>query len=189
MATVESETVQVFQGVRYYRCGPYFQRKGKRLHRAAWESLNGPVPKGHHVHHKDHDRANNQPENLECVPRAAHLSHHSSSPEAKEIARRSLAANARPAAAAWHSSPEGLEFHRQLGAMTASRLVERTVTCTVCGSEFTTNAAHDNVLYCRSKCRDKARRLAAGILPLTPEQKVEAARKAWDTRRSKKSST
>lgn len=48
-----STTAQRFDGVTYYLCGEYFQRKGRRLHRAVWEHHNGKIPNGYHVHHKD----------------------------------------------------------------------------------------------------------------------------------------
>ncbi|MGN8062759.1 HNH endonuclease signature motif containing protein [Ralstonia sp. 22111] len=41
-----------------------------------WESLNGPVPKGCVVHHKDKDSMNDAPGNLECLSRAEHAREH-----------------------------------------------------------------------------------------------------------------
>ena len=48
---VISSTVQRFNGVSYYLCGKYFQRRGVRLHRMVWEYHNGKIPQGYHVHH------------------------------------------------------------------------------------------------------------------------------------------
>ena len=62
-----STTAQRFDGVTYYLCGEYFQRKGRRLHRAVWEHHNGKIPNGYHVHHKDGDRNNNDISNLELL--------------------------------------------------------------------------------------------------------------------------
>ena len=53
---VISSTVQRFNGVSYYLCGKYFQRRGVRLHRMVWEYHNGKIPQGYHVHHVDDDR-------------------------------------------------------------------------------------------------------------------------------------
>ena len=39
-----SETVQEYEGRRYYRCGSYFQRNGVRLHRLVWETERGAIP-------------------------------------------------------------------------------------------------------------------------------------------------
>lgn len=43
---VISNTVQKFNGVSYYLCGAYFQKKGVRLHRVVWEYHNGAIPNG-----------------------------------------------------------------------------------------------------------------------------------------------
>lgn len=42
------------------------------LHRAVWSHHYGPIPDGHDVHHKDHDKANNSIDNLECLSRSDH---------------------------------------------------------------------------------------------------------------------
>ena len=89
MVKIISETVQEFEGERFYLCAFYFQRKGKRLHRAVWEKANGrKVPKGHHVHHKDEDRSNNAPDNLEAILGAEHISQHGQNPTEKQSAAR-----------------------------------------------------------------------------------------------------
>ena len=60
-----SETKQEFNGVVYYKCGEYYQRKGIRLHREVWKYHNGEIPKGYHVHHIDSNKNNNSIDNLE----------------------------------------------------------------------------------------------------------------------------
>jgi hypothetical protein len=42
----------------------------------SWESLNGPLPAGHVVHHRNRDPLDDQPGNLEALTRAAHLAEH-----------------------------------------------------------------------------------------------------------------
>ena len=76
-----SETIQKFDGVSYYRCGPYFQRKGKRLHRVVWEKHNGPIPEDCDVHHINGDRTDNDIENLQLLPQSEHHKEHMSRPE------------------------------------------------------------------------------------------------------------
>jgi hypothetical protein len=43
-----------------------------------WESLHGPVPKGHVVHHEDRDTLNDDPANLEVITKREHLIEHRS---------------------------------------------------------------------------------------------------------------
>lgn len=165
--TVISPTCQEFNGTRYYLCGPYFQRKGKRLHRAVWEALNGPIPTGMHVHHVDHDRANNQPENLALVSKTEHLSHHASTPEAKAAARKRMIEVISPKAKAWHSSPEGRAWHSENARQAAAKAPIRSVVCAVCGETFETRARR-KTLYCSGKCCDWAKARRDGI-PLASE--------------------
>ena len=73
---VVSETCQVFRGAKYWRSQSRFMRHGRLLHRAVWEAAHGPIPAGHHIHHRNHDWRDNRLENLECLPAVAHKSHH-----------------------------------------------------------------------------------------------------------------
>ena len=61
----------------------YYQRwhikiNGKWVNRskAVWEHFNGPLPKGHVVHHLNHDRHDDRIENLQLMTRGEHASHH-----------------------------------------------------------------------------------------------------------------
>ena len=54
----------------------YYANGDKRLHRVVYEDNYGPIPKGHHVHHKDHNRHNNCIENLELLTASEHLRYH-----------------------------------------------------------------------------------------------------------------
>ena len=151
---VMSTTVQEFLGVRYYLCGFYFQHKGRRLHRAVWEHHHGPVPKGFHVHHVNDDRSDNRLANLAMWTQAEHLSHHY-----KQKPLPLPTDKTRAAAAEWHGSKAGHEWHRQHGhataALQASRLVEKT--CEMCGKLFEVQAhAAWRAKYCHLNCRAKA---------------------------------
>ena len=54
------------------------QRGVKRisLHREVWEKQNGKIQKGFHIHHKDHNKDNNNISNLELIEEKEHLSKH-----------------------------------------------------------------------------------------------------------------
>ena len=60
----------IFNGVRYTRFGKYFRSARKFLHRAIWESANGPIPVGHHIHHLDGDPSNNVLGNLAMLDKS-----------------------------------------------------------------------------------------------------------------------
>jgi len=81
--------------------------KGARqTHVLVYESLNGPVPPGHVVHHKNHIHFDNRPENLELLEAGEHSRHHrrtghsldNASPEFQERRRAGIRrSNADPA--------------------------------------------------------------------------------------------
>lgn len=54
------------------------------LHRIIWQEEYGPIPGGFVIHHRDGDRENNVPENLEALPISAHLALHWSEREPRE---------------------------------------------------------------------------------------------------------
>jgi hypothetical protein len=57
-----------------------WQENRKRIcmleHRWVWEQANGPIPKGHQIHHIDHDRNNNALSNLQCMTAREHIQLH-----------------------------------------------------------------------------------------------------------------
>lgn len=148
-----SETAQEFRGRRYYKCGEYFQRDGERLHRVVWEFFNGePVPDGFHVHHTDHDKTNNQPDNLELLAAAEHMHLHN------EGHGRGIPSAATEAAKDWHKSDEGREWHRQHYENFKQNLHrDSEFVCQNCGSTF---IARDNGLtrYCSNNCKSAWRK-------------------------------
>jgi hypothetical protein len=54
--------------------GYYASSTGDRklMHRYVWEKYNGPIPDGYDVHHVDHNRANNDINNLEIYTKSEH---------------------------------------------------------------------------------------------------------------------
>lgn len=112
-----------FNGVRYTRdekTGYYlsastFNNRRKRLHRAVWEFYNGAIPKGLEVHHIDHDKQNNVIENLELLSKTDHAKRHGKelTSEQRQKLRNNIIYNISPKAKAWHSSPEGIAWHRE----------------------------------------------------------------------------
>jgi hypothetical protein len=130
-----SDTKQEFMGQTYWRCGLYFQRYGKRLHRAVWEAHNGEIPEGWHVHHRDNDRSNNSIENLALMNGTAHLEYHSSMGDKLPRQRKHMA-SINNLAKAWHGTEEGWKWHSQHAKETAAKIMPREYVCTYCGVAF-----------------------------------------------------
>ena len=75
---IEALPFVMYQGEKYTRRvnGYYAKTKGKRsyLHRDIWESVNGKIPDGFDVHHKDSDKTYNVIENFELYSKSEHAS-------------------------------------------------------------------------------------------------------------------
>ena len=139
--------------------GRYFQSGRKDaserlLHRRIWIEHNGPIPDGVQVHHKDGDWRNNDVANLELVNRSDHASHHMlerwSDPSDAANMRQALG-RAIDAARDWHSTPEGLEWHKQNGKKTWEKREPKDCTCVVCGSVFSSFFPARSK-FCSKKC-------------------------------------
>ena len=156
---VISNTVQRFNGQSYYYCGQYFQRKGRRLHRAVWEYHNGEIPKGYHIHHKDEDRHNNDISNLEMITGYEHLSSHMSKEERKEVSRQTVK-KAIACAPEWHRSAEGRKWHADHGRTSWENRGYNTYTCSFCGKEFQTRHIYPEGSnhFCHNNCKAAYRR-------------------------------
>lgn len=157
MASVEviNDTTQEFNGERYWLCGYYFQRHGKRLHREVWKFYNGDIPKGFHVHHIDEDRTNNQIENLELLEGKEHLLQHAGTESRRENGRRAIKM-AIEKAPEWHKSKEGYKWHSEHGKKIWENRKPHTFKCDMCGKEFesmtmTMTGRH----FCHPNCKAK----------------------------------
>ena len=60
----------------YYRKNCWSQAGPSNLHRAIWEQVNGPIPEGFHVHHRDGDTFNNCIDNLTIIEGRQHVRQH-----------------------------------------------------------------------------------------------------------------
>lgn len=134
----------------YFRRGSKTRGDYERLHRRIYEDHHGPIPEGWHVHHRDGDKLNNDPANLEAVPADQHTSMYH--PEALEKARK--------AAADWHGSEEGRKWHSEHAADTfAARIWS--ITCDQCGKRVERNCLR-KPRFCGNACRSASRR-ASGL--------------------------
>ncbi|RKZ13153.1 hypothetical protein DRQ32_02205, partial [bacterium] len=165
---------QFFGGRRYsrYAGNKYFWTKrhtgrGKdrrcistSMHRDVWTHTHGPIPDGFVVHHIDHEPANNAPENLTLVENSTHCREH--------MCRRAdkgelhFSAAARAAAAQWHGSEAGREWHSAHGkACWDGRPVDGHE-CAHCGKDYEVKRGCRKRGFCSPGCQSAARR-ASGV--------------------------
>ena len=143
----------------YYRRSSFGGKPGIRLHCYVWEKHNGKIPSGCAIHHKDHDKGNNEVGNLECLTLSEHARLHGSEQDddAREKKRRNIVEKARPAAIAWHKSDEGREWHRKHGAEAYAKRKPVRRVCEWCGKEYETKKL-SNTRFCSGRCASAHRR-------------------------------
>lgn len=154
----------VYDGLRFCRddrTGYYLNStRHARLHRYVYEKNYGPIPPGYEVHHIDHDRRNNEPENLTLLSAEEHRKRHAEelTDEQRQAKRDNMLTTAIPSAAAWHRSPAGREWHREHYAKFANRIhAETEYVCQHCGKRFTSTKL-SCVRFCSNACRAAHRR-------------------------------
>lgn len=132
-----------------------------RLHRAVYERYNGAIPSGYHVHHIDHNRRNNEPENLIALTAEEHERLHGEAltEEQRERMRENLARTARPAASKWHKSEAGRQWHLMHYESMKDVLHKReSMTCIHCGATFEGRPCASR--FCSNACKSAWRRKA-----------------------------
>lgn len=145
---MQTKEIIEFNGVTFIRFpeskGPsarrYFYpfKNGRRvsgvgaLHQAIWKHHNGPIPKGHHVHHKDGNHLNNVIENLECLSPAEHKRKHLGCSPAVRAALDRL----RPLASEWHRSEAGRKWHSEHAREIYEKRVPAKCVCIQCGESY-----------------------------------------------------
>lgn len=154
----------VYDGLRFCRdenTGYYLNSTRRiRLHRYVYEKNHGDIPFGYEVHHVDHDRGNNEPENLVMLSSEDHRRIHAEelTDEQRQARRDNMINVVIPSAADWHRSASGHEWHRKHYAETADKLhVKTTYVCQHCGRQFVSTKTA-RVRFCSNTCRSAHRR-------------------------------
>ena len=125
-----------------------------RAHVWVWKFNHGEPKKGFHIHHKDGDKANNNIDNLECITVKEHVSKHKS--EERDAANLIHVEKIRPLTKEWHSSSEGLKWHREHGLKTWEERNPFKITCKKCGKTAETKCFHQD--FCSNSCKSSWRR-------------------------------
>lgn len=125
-----------------------------RAHVWVWKYHNGEIKKGFHIHHKDGNKSNNQISNLECISVSIHFSKHDS----EERRNKNLIhiETIRTFTKKWHSSEEGLKWHKEHGIKTWKERKPFWIICKECLNSFETKTYHQQ--FCSSSCKSKWRR-------------------------------
>jgi len=131
---------QTLNGVKYYvspETGYYSRRypRSEFMHRAVWIDAHGEIPDGYHIHHKNHDKSDNRPANLQCMSASDHSMLH---------------AETNP----WVGSDENKRQLRAAGKLARGGRKMRVGCCEVCNAEFETIAL--NRRFCGKSCRYKS---------------------------------
>ena len=122
--------IQEYNGVKFYLSSTsgYWERaRGtpRKMHVYVWECNKGKIPLGYCLHHIDYNKDNNNIENLQLLTFDEHALLHNKLIVAREVAKE------------WHSSEEGLEWHKQHGKDIAQNWIIKEYKCVQCGSSFT----------------------------------------------------
>jgi len=145
----------------YYLSGN-IDGKRYRLHRYVWEYYNGIIPKGYDIHHKDHNKDNNNIDNLELLTKKEHIEIHKHLDEKlKQKYRDNLIINARPKAIEWHKSKEGKEWHKKQYSISLGKRTEKEFICKNCGCTFY-KVGNGNNKFCSNNCKMQYR-IKSGI--------------------------
>lgn len=144
----------------YYLSSKLINGKRKRLHVYMWEYFNGFVEQGYQIHHIDHDKDNNEIENLVALPRKEHQKIHNAemTAETKRKLRENLNEKALPKAIEWHKSEEGRAWHKENYEKHKDRLHQtEEYICKVCGKSFIA-AKNGHPCFCSNNCKSAYRR-------------------------------
>lgn len=157
-----AEKYQYYKGVKFTRddkTGYYLNSTlRERMHRYVWRDIYGDIPNGCEIHHIDGDRSNNDISNIMCLSAEAHRKHHADNltEEQREKLRENMNENARPAAAEWHRSEAGKEWHKQHYSRFSHLLHEKVEkVCENCGAAFVGTPCS---LFCSNACKSAYRR-------------------------------
>lgn len=152
----------------YFRADIDAYRAGYRyIHQDVWRFYRGDIPKGHHIHHKDENPANNNIENLECLS----ASDHGKKRKGKKVTAAQKAHLERilylPSKWAWTRTEKGKDLNKKKWTEFLKPMIYNLVdtTCSFCSIEFKVsemvkiraNNFNKNT-FCSNNCKSAFRR-------------------------------
>lgn len=151
--TFDGKMFWLFRGERYL-----LGNNRIRMHKYVWEYYNGKPPAGYDIHHKDHNRFNNDINNLELIPEFDHHSSHMKEryKENKEWFIE-FAKKGREAGKEWYKTEEGVKQKPERikkGKRIWENVPIRTSYCEFCGVSMTYKCIQPKK-YCSSNCKQK----------------------------------
>ena len=121
----------------YYQSTTSINGKRKWLHREIYERENGEIKDKYEVHHKDENKDNNEPSNLEIL-----------SPEDHQLMHAGGKKH-------WHNREQRREYERQKRANNREQRNKNRI-CTYCNCKFEINdKAKNETKFCSESCRGK----------------------------------
>lgn len=142
----------------YYLSSKKIDGRRPRLHVYIWNKYHGDIPKGYQIHHKDENKDNNEIDNLMCMTQKGHLRWHGENiPDSRLKKWQANMSAQREKTKAWHSSPEGIAWHKKHAEkINFAKRGKTKMVCECCGKIFVSGKRHGK--YCSPECRSKARR-------------------------------
>jgi hypothetical protein len=134
-----------------------------RAHQWVWLNHHSVIPNGYHIHHKNENKSDNRIDNLELIEKHRHMKYHMDQRMNDPKYRKKIVEQCekiRPLTKAWHSSPEGIEWHRQHAIdMKFGNGDPIRYDCQHCGKEyFSKLKGKENTKFCSNNCKSASRR-------------------------------
>lgn len=135
----------------YFLASKRYQKKHgyKALHREIWKSHFGEIPPGYHIHHKDHNPANNDISNLELISRREHAFIHCSDEKWKKTVTKK---RAKKWGASWKKDKKKIAQMKRNTKRSVDLMPIVFFTCLFCEKQAKRRTYRKVNKFCSKKC-------------------------------------